>query len=54
MRRKSMLKKDRLMRQNMNKKYTPYAQRVIIAAGINGTSVFDEMQNIQYSRINFI
>ena len=54
MKRKYMLKKDRAIRLSMNDKYSPYAQRIIIAAGINGTTVFEEMKNIQYGRINFI
>ena len=40
MKRKSMLKKDRAIRLSMNKKYSPYAQAIIIAAGRNGTTVF--------------
>jgi hypothetical protein len=54
LKRKAMLRKDKSLRQRFNKKYSPYAQRIILAAHKNGTTVQEELQNHSYRRISFI
>jgi hypothetical protein len=49
-----MLKKDKAIRIKMIEKYSPYAQKMIIAAGIRGITVEEEMVNYHSRRINFL